>query len=585
MSPGAFQEAHDFILNNPQFIYSHVHTTNHTINNDVIAFVPGSGIQMLLQKSMPDAFHDSSARYPPPRCHTGTREALIKTIIDWGNGASNYSDPILWVYGRAGVGKSAVAQSSAEAMNLQGNLGAAVFLSQSSEDQDSRCLFTSITYQIAIKCDTFSSIVDYRIRKDPTLVDKSITEQFRELLIKPLQELGEKERARLDGWVIIIDGLDECEGMQAQCDIVEIVATSIRERTTPFRWIFLSRPERHLSTLFTKKLTDSVSRHLELPVSREIDHEILLYLSDELKTVQETHNLQSSWPSEKDLTTLVNLSAGLWIYAVTVCRFIIEPNSSGPVDQLDTVLSLATPVPSNTSESDHPLTELDMFYTLIMRRVFPKVLPTVLQILLLHSLNLPQCQVQVIPAVANILGLSELQLRNACSSLQSVLEITPDLHIRFYHASFGEFIRNPTRSKEFCIYSSLEPLRNGLLNRLNSVHSHSTETNLIIDVTWPNPEASGFWPFGYFNGYSPFEVSVRYDSIFVEGSMVSRPHLRGAVFIAHEITNKHSGGASRQSNATNLQPAYQLFQQTGECYKGTTLYLGLWQKQGFVLEL
>ncbi|KAF9441622.1 hypothetical protein P691DRAFT_779739 [Macrolepiota fuliginosa MF-IS2] len=442
---------------------------------------------------MRDAFHDSSARWPPPLCHPGTRQDYIQNIAGWGIGASRQR--ILWIYGPAGVGKSAVAQSCANFFTEENNLGAAVFLSRLNGWDDPDRFFTSISYQIAVKTDPYGDFLDDRIQRDPTLVTKSIMVQFQELLVKPVLELRAKG-VDVGEWVVIIDGLDECEGKETQCDIIEMISTSAREGALPFRWVFLSRPETHIIASFTTNSIRQISLHLELPVTRAIDNEIRLYLADELQRVQERSRLPDTWPPAHEVAILVNLSAGLWIYPATLIRFIRDPDSS-PVDQLNAVLALAKDSKGKTS-SGHPLTELDIFYTLIMRRVPSKILTAIQRILLFVKYSsevshwsflrglLGEIDLPII--IANILGLTELQFQNACSSLHSVLKFKSSSHgITFYHASFMDFLRDATRSKEFCVYSCLNPLRRDLVERLNDVHARSTADHLNMDVTWPWP--------------------------------------------------------------------------------------------------
>lgn len=477
------------------------------------------GLKILLEASIPEAFHDSFARHPPPECHPGTRQNFIDEITGWGVGTMHQGKHLLWVQGPAGVGKSAVAQSCAEFLAPQNKLGATFFFSRLNEWCDSNLLFTSISYQIARKSDSYSNILDRDIGKDPTLVKKSIKRQFQEFFVKPLRELrsqgedvGEK--------VIIIDGLDECAGIGAQCDIIEIIATSVREETTPFRWALFSRPEPHIVASFTSDRIFPLSLHIELAVSRQVDHEIWRYLSDELRRIQEQHGLPPSWPSEQDIATLVCLSAGLFVYPATVIRFIGEHNSLGPVDQLHAVLALATR--GGKANSDHPLAELDLFYTLIMRQIPSKILPTIQKVLLLKSFPPIYSFLEVSELVgaiefANILALTEPQFRKACSTLHSVLQLSLNASgrsdIGFYHASFMEFMQDPQRSKEFCVYSScLDALRGELLERLNIVHSRSTgtsatnrgtgytnslreyssEKSIVINLTWPEERLSEF---------------------------------------------------------------------------------------------
>ncbi|KAF5344326.1 hypothetical protein D9756_011308, partial [Leucocoprinus leucothites] len=293
---------------------------------------------------MPDAFYNSSARYPPPKCHLGTRNDYIALITDWALGVSDRTEPILWMRGPFGIGKSAISQSCAEALVPGNKLAATLFFSRSNMGRsDPRRVFTSIAYQIATKSPSFHEIVDKRMLEDPALATASLSTQFDDLLIQPLRGLDTTGND-LDGCVVIIDGLDECQGTAEQSEIVRIIATSAHNRTTPFRWFITSLPEDPITRTMNSAAVSPVCTRVELPVSRAIDHEILLFLVDEFKEIRDDHGLPESWPSEEVLALLVERGAGLWIYVATMVRFIKNENSYGPRDQLRIVLEFAKDV-------------------------------------------------------------------------------------------------------------------------------------------------------------------------------------------------------------------------------------------------
>ncbi|KAF9450453.1 hypothetical protein P691DRAFT_758126 [Macrolepiota fuliginosa MF-IS2] len=130
---GILQGAHHLILYNPNLNDNSTNVENH-INQviyDAHPYQRGPGLRELLRASMPDAFHDSSVRDPPPSCHPDTRDDDIATITSWGLGASQHAEGILWIYGPAGVGKSAVVQTCAERLAEKNKLGSALFFSRS----------------------------------------------------------------------------------------------------------------------------------------------------------------------------------------------------------------------------------------------------------------------------------------------------------------------------------------------------------------------------------------------------------------------------------------------------------------------
>lgn len=130
------------------------------------------------------------------------------------------SPPLLWLKGPAGVGKSAIAQTCAE--KLRETLGAAFFFSRPNSRNDANRLFTSIAYQLATNHEQYRITLDTLLLNDPSLVTKAIPQQFQHLIVTPLQEVAAQGCA-FERKVIIIDGLDECQGSDFQRDIVTII--------------------------------------------------------------------------------------------------------------------------------------------------------------------------------------------------------------------------------------------------------------------------------------------------------------------------------------------------------------------------
>ncbi|KAJ3567663.1 hypothetical protein NP233_g6219 [Leucocoprinus birnbaumii] len=466
---GMFQQVHDFTIRDSQFIELPMGI---------------SGLESLLKQSMPDSFYDSAARYPPPRCHVGTRQEYISKITDWALGVSYQDTSMLWISGPFGVGKTAVAQSASEALRALKKLVAAIFFSRSNVNRDDpRRLFASIAYQIATTFPTLWDSISQRIHDDPALTTKSLSTQFEELLAAPLSQFNVFDSGIKDG-IVVIDGLDECRGVAEQCEIIRIIAHSAENKTTPFRWLILSRPEDPIIKTIAN-LDHSVASSLyslKLPVSREIDHEIFLYLTAEFSQIRRYQDLPDTWPSDEMITFLVDRSAGLWIYASTVIRFIDDKNSLGPEDQLRNIMTFTKDISAKNTKGN-PLAEMDGFYTLIMQRVPPKIRTALGRILLLHSLNaslfLPR-------TIAIALSLSLGQFRHCCSFICSVIELQgssslTSMFMRFYHTSFLDFLLEPERSSELCIQGRfLDEYRKELLDMLYEVCSQSTDPSDIV---------------------------------------------------------------------------------------------------------
>jgi len=78
----------------------------------------GTALTLLESKVAFDALLNSTARYPPPRCHIDTRKSLQNVVINWICGKGEWaSKGIMWVSGAPGVGKSAVLQTVCELLD------------------------------------------------------------------------------------------------------------------------------------------------------------------------------------------------------------------------------------------------------------------------------------------------------------------------------------------------------------------------------------------------------------------------------------------------------------------------------------
>jgi hypothetical protein len=131
---------------------------------------------------------DSSDRVPPPRCHEGTREKIRNLLIQWLE--SQFRKwKIIWLYGPAGTGKSAVAQTFAEHCAGLGRLGAAFFFSRANGRNDPKTVVPTIAYQLGVACVEYKTIIAELIANDPLVLKKSPRAQFTDLIAGPFLRL------------------------------------------------------------------------------------------------------------------------------------------------------------------------------------------------------------------------------------------------------------------------------------------------------------------------------------------------------------------------------------------------------------
>ncbi|KAF9439764.1 hypothetical protein P691DRAFT_715761, partial [Macrolepiota fuliginosa MF-IS2] len=205
-------------------------------------------MKSLLKEIIHGVQYDSSARDPPPECHPGTRMRMLERMRTW----FFHMDPqkaFLWIYGPAGVGKSAVVQTFAEALAAANRLGATLFFSRPNDRNDPKRVFITIAYQLAVRIPTYRTFVIEQIALDPELLEKGMREQFKIFIVAPFvhRRIGQGREAL----GILLDGLDECEGHGPQCDIIRLISNFVRDYPdVPLVWVISSRPEPNISLTF-----------------------------------------------------------------------------------------------------------------------------------------------------------------------------------------------------------------------------------------------------------------------------------------------------------------------------------------------
>ena len=108
--------------------------------------------------------------------------------MQWILEAIKESENVLWLYGSAGAGKSAIAQSIAEKCAELNLLIASFFFSRASPSRNNeKCLIASIAYQLAISIPATRSYIESAVQIDPAVFHRSLDTQIESLVIQPLE--------------------------------------------------------------------------------------------------------------------------------------------------------------------------------------------------------------------------------------------------------------------------------------------------------------------------------------------------------------------------------------------------------------
>ncbi|KIM43453.1 hypothetical protein M413DRAFT_25818 [Hebeloma cylindrosporum] len=292
------------------------------------------GLKLLQKNIASGAFHNSAERFDPPKCYPNTRVAILEKIMDW------VEDPdkaalFLWIYGPAGAGKSAIAQTIAE------------------------CATRLLTLAIP----EIREQVGKALETDPLLFSRSLEAQLQALVVNPLNAAAHQEQGvqtlRSRPTFIILDGLDECSDPKTQRYILDVFVTAITQLTVPLFLLVASRPEANIRDAFNEPFLSSSAIRIVLDDTYHPDADIRLFLKSRFQDVIRKHpklqRLQPSWPSDVDIELLVQKSSGQFIYASTAMKYL-DVFTHWPPDRLDVIFGLST------SRDGTPFSELDIFY-------------------------------------------------------------------------------------------------------------------------------------------------------------------------------------------------------------------------------
>ncbi|TEB27838.1 hypothetical protein FA13DRAFT_1591271, partial [Coprinellus micaceus] len=278
------------------------------------------------------ALHDSAERGPhAPKCHPETRTAVQRDIMSWIRHGEEDDAPrrVLWLSGPAGSGKTAIAGTLADECYKTGSLAASFFFSAFAGSANRRVkkpLIPTLVYRLiqhksigGLKEEVLTVIED-----DPGVFERHMDQQIEELVLKPFRKLAGRSNRRDWPSVIIVDGLDECQGdsecsgADAQKEILYTLSRAGADPAFPFRIIIASRPEPAIRHFFSN--SPSLALNIFLDDKYEPDADIRLFLNAMFSDIRRRFNLPSTWASKDVVDLLVDEASGQFIYAATVIR-------------------------------------------------------------------------------------------------------------------------------------------------------------------------------------------------------------------------------------------------------------------------
>jgi hypothetical protein len=445
----------------------------------------------------PGAFHNSDERYDPPKCHPHTRRAVLKKIMDW------VKDPnkvalFLWLYGPAGAGKSAIAQTIAELLEKLGLLAAAFFFSRNAAGRNDKTrLVPTLVYHLIKSIPEIRAHVLDAVEQDPAIFSCSIDTQIQALIVKPLNAAANEKtlapillsRPRL----IILDGLDECSPASAQTQILNALSTAARDLHIPLFFLVASRPEQDIRQSFNDQNTlGSLSFSIALDDTYRPDDDIRVFLRSTFDEIKRNHpsraHLPPSWPSLEDIRRVVEKSSGQFIFASTVAKYV-NSHRHWPPDRLNIIFAKSKP------GQETPFAELDSLYHLILSSVAnAEKLQYVLMFLVLRPFwHSGVFLKQTTTLVEKFLFYRPGEIDMILTDLHSIIYVPPwneTSELRFFHASLPDFLLDRSRSMDLFLDQGAAYAK---LTRLVLKHiNNPTESPLSINQCMSFPSCYDF---------------------------------------------------------------------------------------------
>ncbi|KAJ6586125.1 hypothetical protein B0H19DRAFT_925859, partial [Mycena capillaripes] len=424
-----------------------------------------------------EAFHDPADSYDQPRCHPETRTEMLETLENWCINSewpttgmewpttTDKEPTFLWLHGPAGAGKSAIMASLSQRLADAKRLGGTFFFKRGHPRcGNAQVLFDTLALQLAVNIPQLKSRISRAVEENPTIVGRSINVQLRELILEPSRDL---ETAP---WIIIIDGLDECAGEETQQEILHLIRDSAQQRR-PLKFIIASRPEAHIREVMEGPAFCGVYHGFNVEQSFD---DVRRYFQSEFAKIHHDHSTMASvptpWPSEEIMKHLVYESSGYFIYASTVIKFVGDKHFR-PTARL----KIITDGTEDLFQS--PFGALDQLYTQILSAVPPPHNHLVAILRVVHHFQMTPSQIEAILGMEP--GDAELSLRG----LHSVVQRNEWEKLEIIHASFRDFLCNPSRAGSFYVGDSadLQNLALLILTELSYMYEDTTKnrTDLI----------------------------------------------------------------------------------------------------------
>ncbi|KAK7001107.1 hypothetical protein R3P38DRAFT_2796139 [Favolaschia claudopus] len=360
-------------------------------------------------------------------CLQGTRKDTVTEITARLASRSETSN-IIWLYGVAGCGKSALASTVAQFFRNLHQLGSFVFFKRDdASNSDVVGVVHHIAHRIAESNTHVRKALCDALAADATLTDADYRTQFQKLLVEPLTAAAPYICGPV---VIVIDALDEYLHPPSRKALISLIASDMAKLPPPFRLLVTSRPDMDIVRAF-RSGPHIASQQVEIG-TEDATKDILLYLRQRIDTrCRDRQVAKSDWPAEGDIQLLAAYTGGLFVWASTAYKFMLELDrpSMNQIQEaektisknLDPMYSLALDHAGDWTYTDFALPALSVLASVVL-------------------IKEPLTE-EVMTALLN-----DRAVRQVLDCLGCVLQWGPSTPVRALHPSFCDYLTDPKRS-------------------------------------------------------------------------------------------------------------------------------------------
>lgn len=388
---------------------------------------------------------NASRNSPVDECLDGTRQDLLFEIDQWVQDIEARN--ILWLTGSPGVGKSAIASTVVKRLHKMNRLGSSFFFHRrNAADVTPSALWRTVAIDLAHQYPRVKKSIIDRLRPFYNVLHTgSNLDIFHQLVREPLTATYAIPTGQNP--VIVIDALDECEGLDGRQSqhLIEVLSTLVEwaKFPTKLKIIVTSRKEDSIEHCLR-----SISHVLEIPTSSNISQQPLndtrQFLHKRFHEIASGASLSANWPGDDIVEHLAHRSGGIFEWSKVATEFVADRDHT---NRLSIIMDENTGAGDINSLYSQTLTVRFPNPTQQTRQDFRSVLGTV--ILAKESLS--------ISSLSSLLSIKEGKFDNMFRQLGFLIRSEDFVNIT--HQSFSDFLISEACPPDFHINIETEERR------------------------------------------------------------------------------------------------------------------------------